>query len=168
MRPLLSDIHVVPFNSFFLKSEDGATQVSFHCFMAYADPMRFMGIDYGSRRVGVALSDESGTLAFPEATLVSGPKLAEEVASLAKTKGVERIILGESLDFKNRPNKIMEAVSIFKNELETVSGLSVIYEHEMMTSAAAARLQGGGNHDASAAALILQSYLDKIKNTTHD
>lgn len=121
-----------------------------------------MGIDYGAKRVGIALSDESSTLAFPETTLACGERLADAVDALARAKDVGTVVLGESLDFKNRPNKIMEAIEGFKRELEE-RGFSVVFEPEHLTSAAASRLQEG-SVDAAAAAIILQSYLDKLKN----
>ncbi|HEY4511050.1 MAG TPA: RuvX/YqgF family protein [Candidatus Paceibacterota bacterium] len=127
--------------------------------------MRLMGLDYGTKRVGIALSDEAGALAFPETTLLNAGKLLERLSSLAKEKGVERIILGQSLDFKNKPNKLMKGIADLKMALES-AGFTIVYEPEHMTSAAAARIQGkGDNIDASAAALILQSYLDKMKHS---
>ena len=64
-----------------------------------------------------------------------------------------------------KPNVIMERITPFKKELEINTGLPIHYEREFMTSAAAEHLQGKGEMiDASAATLILQSYLDKRKN----
>lgn len=120
--------------------------------------MRYLGIDYGSKRIGLALSDEGGRLAFPAMTVASGPKALREIDALIKKEKVEKIILGESRDFKGAPNVIQEDIEQFKKDLEELAGLPSVYEPEFMTSALASR---SGGDDSSAAALILQSYLDK-------
>ncbi len=136
-----------------------------------------MGIDYGTKRIGVALSDESGMLAFPHSVIPTSDAI-DVIRELAVKEGVTTIVLGESLDFRNQANPVMERVIHFKNELEK-AGLSVVYESEGMTSAQAARNPAGeSGHiaspgkssrksdslDSSAAALILQSYLDRKKS----
>lgn len=127
--------------------------------------MKYLGIDYGSKRVGVALSDDGGSLAFPKTVLAAGNGLLEEIQKLCREEGVGGIVIGESRDYKGAPNPIMKEVAAFKAELETATGLQVVYEPEFMTSAAAEHIQGKtAKHDASAAALILQSFLDKQKN----
>lgn len=133
--------------------------------------MRYLGIDWGTKRIGLATSDEQGTIAFPHSVIAGGPKALDEIVALIAAEGVGEIVLGESKDFKNEPNVIMERVRSFKRELEERSGLLVRFEPEFMTSASAARqFAPDGSRkqnpsqeklDASAAALILQSYLDK-------
>jgi putative Holliday junction resolvase len=123
--------------------------------------MKYIGIDYGKKRVGVAVSDESGRFALPKEVLANDKKLIQAICSLAKEVGAEAIIIGESKDYKGKDNLIMERIAPFKGELEAL-GLQVILEPEFMTSFAAQRFQGKNElHDASAAALILQSFLDK-------
>ena len=133
--------------------------------------MKYLGIDYGTKRIGVALSDESGTIAFPLATLEAGKGALEQVATLAKENRIEKIVIGESRDFKGEPNAVMKDIEEFKKSLAEMTGLPVEYEPEFMTSAEARRVgqdkrgEGGGEkNDASAAALILQGYLDKTIN----
>ena len=123
--------------------------------------MKYIGIDYGKKRVGLAVSDESGRFALPKEVLANDEKLIQAICSLAKEVGAEAIIIGESKDYKGKDNLIMEKIAPFKGELEAL-GLQVILEPEFMTSFAAQRFQGKNDlHDASAAALILQSFLDK-------
>lgn len=128
---------------------------------------RYMGIDFGSKRVGIALSDESATIAVPKATLPNDRFLFTEVQNLCKGHDVSAIVLGESIDFKGKPNSIMKDILLFKSELERDLQLPVHLEPEFMTSHQAAREQG--NHallDASSAAIILQSFLNghKLRN----
>lgn len=131
--------------------------------ICYRIHMRILGIDYGAKRIGVAVSDESATFALPLAVIHNTDGAAAEIAAMARENGVDTAVMGESRDYKQQPNTIYDSSMSFKAELERES-LTVILEPEFMTSVAAARFQGKNDmHDASAAALILQSYLDKKK-----
>jgi putative Holliday junction resolvase len=135
--------------------------------------MRYLGIDYGLKKVGLALSDESGRWAFPYEVLENNDRLIDKVVEICKKNEVDKIVLGLSLNFKGDPNPIMEDIEKFKSEIEKEPGLEVFYENETLTTKQAAGFSGkpktdtGGLRgdkdklDASAAALILQSYLDK-------
>ncbi len=124
--------------------------------------MRLLGIDYGEKRVGIAISDQNKQFAFAKVVLVNDKKLLEAVANLCIENEIEKIIIGESRDYQMKPNKIMEEVTPFVEELRLKTKLPVEMEPEYMTSVAAERFQGKNElHDASAAALILQSYLDR-------
>ncbi|MFA6458909.1 MAG: RuvX/YqgF family protein [Candidatus Paceibacterota bacterium] len=127
------------------------------------DKKRILGIDYGSKRVGVAISNEEGTIAFPLVVLENKPGLAFEVAKLVADNRAVRVVMGESRDYKGEPNRIYEDAKNLKEELEK-AGCEVIFEPEFMTSVHAERFQGKNDKiDSSAAALILQSYLDRNK-----
>ncbi len=124
-----------------------------------------MGIDFGSKRVGIALSDESNTIAVPKAVLPNNRFLFGEVKNLCAGHKVTAIVMGDSVDFKGNPNPIMRDALMFKGEIERDLDLPVYLEPEFLTSHEAAREQG--QHpllDASAAAIILQSYLNGLKN----
>mgnify|MGYP003393852210 CR=1 FL=1 len=134
--------------------------------------MKYLGIDYGTKRIGVAVSDETGSLAFPLTTVLSGREALSQIAALAKKNNVGEIVIGESRNFKGEPNLLMEDIEQFKKDLEELSGLPVLYQAEFLTSAAAARQYESSEKtrkeppsqeklDAAAAALILQSFLDK-------
>lgn len=136
--------------------------------------MKYLGIDYGKKRIGVALSDEAGRVAFPREVVSAGPEAISKIVGLAKAEGVQKIIIGESSDLAGQPNQIMEDIEQFKSDLAELTGLPLEYEKEFFTSSLAARQwapeeksrkqnPGHKNLDASAAALILQSYLDKQK-----
>ncbi len=124
--------------------------------------MRYMGIDYGSKRVGIALSDESRKFALPHSVIKNSPKLVDDLNTIICQNDVWVVVMGESKNFKGEENEIMKAVHAFKEKIENVLGKTVIFEPEFLTSHAAQRFQGKNEmHDASAAALILQSYLDR-------
>jgi putative holliday junction resolvase len=124
--------------------------------------MRYLGIDYGTKRVGIALSDEKGEFAIPFIVLKNSKTLVDEILDIAEENKVEKIILGESKNYKGEPNTIHEASMDFKKKLEG-GGYIVELEPEFMTSAHVEKLQGKTDTmDSSAAALILQSYLDRL------
>lgn len=130
--------------------------------------MKYLGIDYGEKNVGIAVSDDGGKLAFAKTVLKNDKNLIENIAQICRDEKIETIVLGESLDFKGQPNLIMKGILIFKEKLVKGTGLKIYLEPEFLTSAEAERLQGKTNKlDASAAALILKSYLDKRNNQEH-
>jgi len=124
--------------------------------------MKYLGIDYGEKNVGIAVSDDSGKLAFAKTVLKNDKYLLENILKICNEEKIEAVVLGESFDFSGQPNLIMKDILIFKNKLEKISGLQVYLEPEFLTSAEAERIQGKNDKiDASAAALILKSYLEK-------
>lgn len=122
---------------------------------------RILGIDFGTKRVGIAVSDEGRKFALPVTVVRNTPLLLDEVTKIAQDNEAKEIVIGESRDYKGQPNEIFEAADIFKKSLQ-VAGFTVYLELEFMTSMQAEKLQGKNEMtDASAAALILQSYLDR-------
>jgi putative Holliday junction resolvase len=137
--------------------------------------MKYLGIDYGTKKIGIAVSDDTGSVAFPLTTIKSDANAVSEVAALAKGREAGTIVIGESRDFKGEVNPVMEDIAQFKSDLAQLSGLPVEYEPELFTSAQAARqFAPDGSRkenpsqeklDAAAAALILQGYLDRKRET---
>lgn len=121
-----------------------------------------MGIDYGSKKVGVALSDELGQFAFPESVLPNDKNLFGALVELLKERDVQMIVVGLSLDRSGEKNPIAIACEKFVMELGAMVGVPIAFEPEFYTSREAAHIQGKTPLlDASAAALILKSYLEK-------
>lgn len=136
--------------------------------------MKYIGIDYGTKRIGLAVSDDGGKIAFPLTTVPAGQGALSNIDALIKENSVQKIIIGESRDFAGAPNPVMEDIEQFKKDIEVLTGLPAEYERELFTSAQAARQfapepksrKANPSHDkldAAAAALILQSYLDRIR-----
>ncbi len=127
--------------------------------------MRYLGIDYGSKRVGLALSDESGKMAFPHSVLQNDNELLENLVSLIEEKKVEGIVIGHSLNREGDENVIHEAVKELIGDLTLRVGLPIHLEPEQYSTQEAKQIQGKNDlTDASAAAIILNSYLLKSKN----
>ncbi len=124
--------------------------------------MRLLGIDYGKKRVGIAISDDQGMMAFPKAVLPNDNFLMTELKALIKGHDIGTIVIGESKDYAMKDNAIMAKVRSFVAELERETGIAPIYEPEMLTSHQATHFQGKTDMiDASAASIILQSYIDR-------
>lgn len=134
--------------------------------------MRLLGIDYGHRKVGIAISDEAGAFAFPYKVLKTSSKLIEEVVQICVTEKIKKIIIGESVDLSGQPNLIMKDILYFKKELEKKSGLPIEMEKEFFTSREAKRIidekQTDLETDARAASIILRSYIEKKKNLDYN
>jgi methionine--tRNA ligase beta chain len=128
--------------------------------------MKFLGIDYGTKRVGIAISDDKGKMAFPDLVLENNKELLSDILKICEEKGVGEVVVGESKNLNGEPNVLMEDIKKFVDELKKTSKRSVHLEPEFMTSIQASRIQGENKMlDASAAAIILQSYLDKRNNS---
>lgn len=121
-----------------------------------------LGIDYGTKRVGVALSDTSETLAFPREVLQNTHTLVLDIVAIVQKENVNIIVLGYSTDTKGNDNLIMPAIQGFKKDLEEKTTVPVVFEHEWFSSQEATRFTGANSMiDASAAAIILQRFLDR-------
>ncbi len=131
--------------------------------------MRYLGVDYGSSKIGLALSDEAGTMGFPHSVISNTPRLLDELCALIAKEHVGAVVLGESRTLAGGDNPIAEHARSLGQQLAQRAGVPVSYESEVFTSAEARRApakepksrapKARANVDASAAALILTSYL---------
>ncbi len=136
--------------------------------------MRYLGIDYGSSKVGLALSDESGAMGFPHSVVTNTPRLIDDVCALIKKENVGAIVIGESRDLAGGENPIAKDARAFGDLISARADIPVFYESEVFTSAEARRAPAKEmktrapkrytNIDASAAAIILTSYLSRTNH----
>lgn len=140
--------------------------------------MRIMGLDFGSKTVGVAVSDELMLTAQGIEIIrrKSPNKLRQTLArieELAKQYGVEKIVLGFPKNMDNSEGERCEKTREFQEMLVRRTGLEVVLWDERLTTVAADRtLAEGGIReedrkkyvDKLAAVFILQGYLDRQKN----
>ena len=123
-------------------------------------PMRYIGIDYGDKKVGVAISNEMGTMAFPHAVLKNDVTFRPAIMTLIKEHEAQ-VVLGDSRAHDGTPNPIDAAIRTFASYLES-EGVTVHFEPEHYSSKEAERIQGRtALTDASAAAILLTSYLNR-------
>lgn len=137
-------------------------------------PRRVVALDYGLRRIGVAASDPTGTLASPVTTLSRRAGKRPPVAGIieiARRRSAEAFVVGLPLDEAGGENDWTAEVRAFGRQLETKSGLPVSFVDERYSSAEAeTRIRSiglrrkakedKGRIDAGAAAIFLQDWLD--------
>ncbi len=137
--------------------------------------MRSLGLDIGDKRIGVALSDPEGILASP-LTIINRRDESldiEAITDIVSQKQVEQIVVGLPRSMDGSLGKQAEKVKEFVRKLCSHTEVPVEYRDERLTTVLAERLmQAAGTkktrkkvrHDAMAAALILQGYLDEKPN----
>jgi putative Holliday junction resolvase len=134
--------------------------------------MRVMALDYGTRRVGVAVSDELGMLARPLGFLPAQPadRFLQELQRLIQEHRVEQIVVGIPRNMDGSYGPAAEQVRAWMEQLRQVLSIPLIPWDERLTTVQARRLlhEAGRNTrkqrpriDSSAAAVLLQSYLDR-------
>ncbi|MDR1009451.1 MAG: Holliday junction resolvase RuvX [Rickettsiales bacterium] len=131
---------------------------------------RYLGIDYGAARVGVAISDFDGRQAFPAKTLPAAVAV-KEIARLAREENIGLIVVGLPLEMSGREGETAAAARKFGEKLAAESGLEVEFYDERLTSSGAEKLlireldmsraKRRERLDSAAAATILQGWLDK-------
>lgn len=137
--------------------------------------MKYLGIDYGKKRIGLSVSDDEGKVAFPNTVMDNTPNVLSSLAELVDREKIERIVFGESKDFNMEDNSIMKEVKIFADQLTDKTGVEHVFHQEFLTSH---QVSSETHHayskrddkvvgekqpadlDAKAATVILQSYID--------
>lgn len=135
--------------------------------------MRYLGIDFGERRVGLAVSDGDGHVATPLTTLErsSDTQVIEAIGAIAQREEIGHLVVGEPLAARGMRGAAAERVRSFARKLERSTGLAVTLTDETLTSREAARRLGGrgrdrGRVDALAAQILLQQALDELDRGT--
>ena len=148
--------------------------------------MRVMAVDPGRVRVGLAVSDETETLATPLRVIRGGAGIEGRIAGAARETGAERIVVGLAVGLDGVEGPGAELARGLAERLNRATGLSVELWDERFTTELALRLRRAGRgagsggrkarapgraskisaDDAAAAAILLQSYLDRAKATS--
>ena len=126
--------------------------------------MRYLGIDYGEKRIGLAVSDPDGKIAFPKKIIFNHGrrKVLKELNLLLHEEKISKIIVGLPLYLDGSESGESRQVRAFAEELKKEVHLPVEFENEMLTTHIVEMAGVPREHtDQAAAALILQSYLDK-------
>lgn len=139
-----------------------------------SDESRILGVDYGDKRIGLALSDPTKIFAYPYQTIENNKSLLSRLAEIIHEKNVLKIIIGlPSSDFK--ASKILaEKVKLLKEKIEIQLKIEVVLWNEDYTSVIAeekmlesvrkkSKRKDKGVIDSLSAAVILQEYLDSSR-----
>ena len=135
---------------------------------------RILAIDFGLRRIGLALSDPLAIFAYPFKTILNDKNLWPELTKIISENCVKKIVLGLPQKENGDPASISNDVLKFKNQLEEKFDLEVLLRDERYSSSIAKELilesvskkskrKEKGLIDRNAAAVILQDYLDGHK-----
>lgn len=126
--------------------------------------MRVLALDYGTARIGCAISDPTGTLATPIET-IEPPEL-DAVADLARDREAERIVVGLPVTLAGRDSDQTELTRKFAGQLAEQVDLPVETWDERFTTRMATRTRlesgSGAAEDSIAAAHLLESYLQRF------
>ena len=136
--------------------------------------MKYLGIDYGHKRIGLALSDDSGVLARP-LHIIESKNALENITNLIEEHNIEIIVIGESTNSSGAHNPIHTEAKQFVELLSTQTDVPHVFVKEFFSSVVARGSVGkeslhayqskkpeSTKADAKAAAVILQRYLDTL------
>lgn len=138
--------------------------------------MRILAIDHGEKRIGLAISDLTGTIANPLSVIKHVSRIidAAQIAEIANQNEVELIIIGQSYDEEGKPNMAGRRAGRFADELRNQTNIPIEMVDESFSTQIArkARIELGvsrkkraGHQDEYAAVVILQSYLESKRNS---
>lgn len=128
--------------------------------------MRILAIDYGSKRMGLAVGDTEHKIAFPRGVLEHTAEATDGIRAFCVREGVEKIIVGLPISLSGQESSQTKEARAFAERVERVLAISVELVDERLTTAQAQKLKPRGGEmplDALAAALILEQYF-KIKS----
>lgn len=149
-----------------------------------AEGTKYLGLDYGLKRVGVAVSDESKKYSFQRDYLLNDKDLHRKILELIRKENIICIVIGYPVNLKSGRTDLTEAAEKFKSSLENrlisnAINCNVVFFDERFTSSLAAhglamsglrksRREEKGLIDSISAQIILQDYIDFIKNKKPD
>lgn len=139
--------------------------------------MKYLGIDFGTKNIGLAISDEGGKIAFPF-KVIARNKAEEEISEIIKNESIDEIVCGDTLQGNKEENSVTPLLNEFVSSLEEITGKKIILQNEAFTTGIFVleklgkqmnTTRGGrpeklgiSHEDDRVASVILQRYLDKI------
>ena len=108
--------------------------------------MRILGIDYGEKRIGLAITDRQNSMAMPFGMLENNSSISENILKLIKDNDIERIVIGRPVNLKGQPGHQAEVVEIFISSVLKSYELPISIMDERFTSKISSDLISG-SHD---------------------
>ena len=140
--------------------------------------MKYLGIDYGAKRVGLAISNSEGSMSTPLSIIENTEYLAEQIAKITSENMIDAVVIGESKNLSGHKNPIATRAEGLGKTLDEQFGLPVLYHTEIFTSMESkwgiekqvrrsgkdkqVKKTGARDIDDVAASIMLQSYLDSL------
>lgn len=124
--------------------------------------MKYLGIDYGAKLIGFAVSDNNGMIAFPRAVVANDEKLIPFILNLINEDKVGTVVVGDTRVLSGGANPITKEADAFIENLQAMIHVPVVKIWEAWSSVEASRYapKGEEHNDGAAAAIILQRFLD--------
>ena len=133
--------------------------------------MRWLGIDYGDSRIGLAISDELGSFAIPYRTLQRNPKTSDEIRQIVESEHITGILIGLPKNMDGTLGSSAAKSKEFGLQLQAALAIKIVFWDERLTTIEAQKaLHSAGKNtkqskkvvDQVAAQILLQSYLDAL------
>ena len=134
--------------------------------------MKYLGVDYGEKRIGLAVSDPAGKLAMPHSVVTADSASAQvdRVIAVARDSGVDAIVVGKPVGLNGQPGPAEKKVNRFAGRLSSQSFRVVMWDERFTTHGARVALEEQDMTareqrpiiDQVAATILLQSYLDHL------
>lgn len=133
--------------------------------------MRFLGVDYGLKKIGLAVGDDETGLAFPHVVIPAGEDAPQRLKAIAKEQGIDAFVAGIPIPTEaHYSEEQLNLTLAFVSSLKAATKLPVHLVDEQFSSAEARRMQKEygvkAPEDAVAAMIILQAYLDEKRINT--
>ena len=132
--------------------------------------MRYLGIDYGDKKIGLAFGDSEAGVAVPLDVIKNSDSMLQNIADRIKSEAIDQVVVGVPLSTVEGPGSPqLEKTRQFIKELRHFVSIPVHEEDERYTTTESIRLQreegAEASDDALAAMLVLQAYLDNLKRS---
>jgi len=143
--------------------------------------MKYLGIDYGSKYTGLAISDSQGMVATAYSVVSNDSGMISSIEKIITNEGIGGLVIGTSHNLDGSANTIQKYIDIFSKKIVDVTGLPIHAHTEIFSSMQAKwgteksvrrerkqekynnKIKQGDRIDAQAAAIVLQSFLDSQK-----
>ena len=122
--------------------------------------MNYLGVDYGERRIGLAKASDGLKIATPLTTIGNDESVFDKLAKITAEESIDKIVVGLPISFDGQENSFAKKIRVFASKLQDIVGRPVVLQNEIFSSKIA-EMSSPETQDQSAAAIILQSFLDK-------
>lgn len=117
--------------------------------------MKYLGVDFGSKKIGLAKSDDSAVFAFPLEILKNTPTKAEETLKILEREGIQNIVIGRSVDLQGKDNDIEKEVAIYIEDIKKLNSDIEIHRFDERFTTAGSQ------------AVLRSSFIQNASNTKH-
>ncbi len=121
--------------------------------------MNYLGIDFGTKKIGLAKADEETKIATPLKTIPNNDSCLSSIEDIIKEEDIKVVVLGVPISFDGEEREMAKKTRRFGEELKKIV-FNLKFQNEVLTTKQAQRYEVS-DKDSSAAALILQGFLDR-------